>query len=139
MADSGLTFKGRIAGGSGQPEVDREQPLILPAAENAPDHRHLREGVVERVGGNEGAGQIDPVAAVIHLPLHREADQRAPDHRVAQIEALADAGEIPRSLVNCTSVPALRRPRPIAACPSRHCPAPASRRGRAEVPVHCAR
>ena len=54
-AESGLTDRvgrGRLAGDA---EVHREQALVAPAAEQRPEQRNLREGVVEAVGRHEGA------------------------------------------------------------------------------------
>src|SRR6476659_10177951 len=43
-------------------EIDGEQALVAAATEERPKQRHLREGVVEAEGGNEGAGDVELVA-----------------------------------------------------------------------------
>ena len=63
-------------------EIHREQSLVLPAAEERAEEWNLREGVVQSVGGNEGAGNIDPVPGLVDVAAEGETrpGSRKPPH-----------------------------------------------------------
>ena len=73
-AESGLTVSVGWRPAPQTRKLTANSPSYLPAAEERPEQRHLREGVVEPVGRNEGAGDIDPVAGVVDAAAEREAD-----------------------------------------------------------------
>jgi 5-oxoprolinase (ATP-hydrolysing) len=59
----GVHRERRRGGLARDPEVHGEQALVLAAAQDRPEDRHLGEGVVEAVGRHEGALDVRPVAA----------------------------------------------------------------------------